>query len=112
LPKALSAITGLLRGGKSPIWWNFFENDFDYCSAISDSFGNLKYVAKNSGTCVSYGIKKKLKRIFFGASHIAEHVVSKFVGQITKSAQILCVFLLENRGYSKNEENVKRKSSC
>jgi hypothetical protein len=51
-------VLGLLRGGKSPIWWNFFENAFYYCSALSDLFVNLKYAPKNSGTRVSYGITK------------------------------------------------------
>jgi hypothetical protein len=35
----LHMVLGLLCGGKSPIWWNYFENDFYYCS---DPFGNLK----------------------------------------------------------------------
>ena len=51
-------VLGLLRGGKSPIWWKLFENAFYYCSALSDLFGNLKYAPKNSGMRVSYGIKK------------------------------------------------------
>jgi hypothetical protein len=40
-------VLGLLRGGKSPIWWKYFEKAFYYCSALSDSFGNLKYAPKN-----------------------------------------------------------------
>ena len=51
-------VLGLLCGGKSQIWWNFFENAFYYSSPISDPFGNLKYVPKDSGTRISYGIKK------------------------------------------------------
>jgi hypothetical protein len=40
-------------------WWqksnlvDIFENAFYYCSALSDPFVNLKYAAKNSGTCTS-----------------------------------------------------------
>ena len=85
-------VLGLLRGNKSPIWWNFFENVFYYCSALSDLFGNLKYAPTNSGIRVSYGIKQKLNEFFLGASYIAKHGVSNFFGQITKSAHIACRF--------------------
>jgi hypothetical protein len=63
-------VLGLLRGGKSPIWWTFSENAFYYCLALSDPFGTLKYAPKNSGTrTASYGIKKS-ERIFFGVPPI------------------------------------------
>ena len=62
----LHMVLRLLRGGKSPIWWTFYENAFYYCSALSDPFGNLKYAPTKSGTHTSNGINLVLNGFIFG----------------------------------------------